>query len=90
MTKDLTKQEPCPFCGSHELIAWQDENPLNRGHYIECQNCITLFKFPDHVQSSALELWNDRGNDVERASSVESICSTSPGESSFVSGKGKG
>lgn len=58
---DLTKQEPCPFCGSHELHGIEKGGAIN-AYFIECQNCITLFKFPDHVQSSALELWNDRGH----------------------------
>lgn len=58
---DLTKQKSCPFCGSHELNGWEKGGAIN-AYFIECQNCITLFKFPDHVQFSALELWNDRGH----------------------------
>lgn len=47
----------CPFCGHAELEMKQDTPSL---FFVQCQNCITQFGFPDHAKLSAMNLWNER------------------------------
>jgi Lar family restriction alleviation protein len=57
----MTDHKPCPFCGSDDIFAIDDEygNPLLRPWRIECESCETRGPSAE-TEDEAWDKWDNR------------------------------